>query len=116
MADATVFIKYSEKSVCYGQMAAVAGATLTITSAPTWTLYGPTGAVVNSLTGQAVTGYTTAPSVQVVQVWQDFNPSTYALPLGIYTLVFTMAVTGSDGIARVEEPSLWINVIADSSS
>ena len=112
MPDAWVEIKQHERTPVYGEVD-VASGTGTISQAPTWSLYDSAGALVGSLTAQAVTGYDGTAGANL-KAWINFAPLTYSLEPGIYTLVFLIYVTGTtDSISRKEEPAVLIVIWPD---
>lgn len=112
MPDTFVQIKHGEKQPVYGQETAASG-TLTISAspAPTCTLYSSSGAVVSGYSGIGVTGYDSGAQA-APRIWLDLDTlSPTDLAVGFYTLVFQFSATGSDGIARVYEPNVEIQVL-----
>ena len=112
MPDGFVRIRRGEKRPLYGQVS-VASGTLTIgaSPAPTCTLYDSNDAAVAGLTAVAVTGYD-AGALAAPQVWFDLDTTTPAsLSAGFYTLVFKLSAVGSDGIARVLEPAVEVQIL-----
>jgi len=110
MPDGTCRIKKGEKRPIYGA-ASVNSGTLTISGQPTCTLTDSTGTVVTGLSAVNVTGYD-AGAVASFNVWYDLDTlSPTVLAAGWYTLVFKVSALGSDGIARVLEPSVSVQVI-----
>lgn len=112
MPDTFVRMKQGEKRPLYGTATAQSG-TLSIAAspAPTCTLYDSAGDAIAGLTDIAVTGYDSGPAASR-RVWYVLNTtSPVNLAAGFYTLVFKFTATGSDGIQRVYEPSLEVQVM-----
>ena len=112
MPDNYSQVRRGEKRPLYGQVAALSG-TLTIAASPvpTCTLYDASGAPVGGLTNVAATGYD-AGAQAAPRVWYNLDStSPVALAAGFFTLVFKLSATGSDGIDRVLEPSVEVQVL-----
>src|SRR5437764_954629 len=112
MPDGFVRIRRGEKRPLYGQVSVPSG-TLTIgaSPAPTCTLYDSNDAAVAGLTAIAATGYDTA-ALAAPQVWLDLDTTTPTnLAAGFYSLVFKLSAAGSDGIARVLEPAVEVQIL-----
>jgi len=124
MPDTFVRMKQGEKRPLYGTVTAQSG-TLTIAAspAPTCTLYDAAGDAIAGLTDIAagdaiagltdiaVTGYDSGPAASR-RAWYVLNTtSPVLLVAGFYTLVFQFTATSSDGIQRVYEPSLEVQVM-----
>lgn len=107
MPDSFEQIRSGEKRPFYGQITVDSG-TVTISGSPTCSLYDSDGVAVNGFSNVAVSGYD-ATALSNPRAWYDLD--TVSLPLGYYTLVFTIAATGSDTLARVYEPSVEIHVV-----
>ncbi len=116
VADAFVEYRQGEKRPLYGEVVTTAPATLTIgTPTPTLTLYDSLGAIVSGFNGISVTDWDVPPAA-TVKAWYDLDTVTPAvLAVGQYVLVFKIATTGSDGLARKHEPSVQIWVRAANS-
>ncbi len=110
MPDAFVRMRLGEKRPVYAQVTAASG-TLTINGTPTCTLYDASDTAVPGFIGASVTGYDvgaqTAP-----RVW--YNLDTGNLAPGFYTLVFRFQVLASDGMTRVYEPVIEIQITRSS--
>lgn len=113
MPDSFARIRQGEKRPLYGQVSVSTG-TLTIAAspAPSCTLYDSAGNAVSGLSAVAATGYDTGAQA-APRVWLDLDStSPIVLAAGFYTLVFKLSATGSDGIDRVLEPSVEVQVLA----
>jgi hypothetical protein len=108
MPDGYAKMRAGEKRPLYGQVTAQSG-TLTIQSspAPICTLYDSTGVAVAGVNGVAVTGYDAGASASP-RAWYLLD--TANLAAGFYTIVFKFTALGSDGLSRVYEPSLEVEV------
>jgi hypothetical protein len=105
-------MKRGEKRPLYGFAVAESG-TLTISGspAPSFTCYDSTGTPVAGLSGLTATGYD-AGAAAAPRAWHVLDTATPVdLPAGYYTLVFTIRTTGSDGLARIHEPSILLQVV-----
>jgi len=112
MPDSFARARKGEKRPFFGTVAAESG-TLTISAspAPAATLYDSSGNAVSGLSGVTATGYD-AGAQAAPRVWLDLDTtSPTALAAGYYTLVFNLTATGSDGITRVLEPTVEIQVL-----
>ncbi len=110
MADNFTQMRVGEKSPVYGYVT-MSNGTCTIqgSPAPVCTLVDSTGAVVSGFNGLAVTGYD-ATALQTARMW--FLLDTTGLSVGYFTLNFKVSVLGSDGMTRIKEPSMQIQVVA----
>lgn len=106
MADAFVRMKSGEKRPVFGQITAASGS-LTINGSPTCTLYDGNDAPVSGFTNAAVTGYDVGAQA-APRVW--YNLDTAGLAAGYYTLVFRFQALASDGMTRIYEPAIEIEI------
>jgi hypothetical protein len=112
MPDTFARVRRGEKRPLFGQVAAETG-TLTISAspAPTCTLYDAAGFAVSGLSNVAATGYD-AGALAAPRVWFDLDTTSPTnLAAGFYTMVFKLSATGSDGIDRVLEPTVEVQVL-----
>ncbi len=78
------------------------------TPSPLCTLTDSAGAPIAGMSGLAVSGFD-AGAADSARVWLTLV--TAGLAPGFYTLSFTVSVLGSDGITRVMEPNVGIQII-----
>ena len=111
MPDTFIKIRDGEKQPVYGQVTVDSG-TLTIQAspAPVVTLYDSSGAAVTGLNNIAATGYD-AGALASPRAWYNLDTTTPAnLAAGFYTMVFKFTANGSDGLTRVYEPNVEVQV------
>lgn len=106
MPDAYVVLRHGEKRPVYGQAVAQTG-TLTVVGVPVCTLTDAHGTVVTGYGGIAVTGFDPGTQTQP-RVWLLLDSKN--LPVGYYTLAFRFSALGSDGLTRIYQPTLEIEV------
>lgn len=108
MPDTFVILRQGEKQPVFGQEAPASGTlTISATPPPAATLYDSGGSAVIGFSHVTASGYD-AGAQSAPRVW--LNLDTSALPAGFYTLVFTFTAVGSDGITRIYEPGIEIEV------
>lgn len=114
LSNTTSFHRLSELFVEIGSLlVGTFGGTISIESA-TWALW-QSGSVYAGLVAEVVSGFTPgqiSPGGSM-SAWIDFLPSVYSLPIGIYTLVFTINATDSNGSSYTKEVSNYLNIISD---
>ncbi|MGC8668550.1 MAG: hypothetical protein ACP5VE_10605 [Chthonomonadales bacterium] len=108
MPDAFVRMRSGEKRPLYGQITAASG-TLTINGAPTCTLYDAADAALPGFNNIAATGYDVGAQA-APRVWYNLDAAT--LSPGYYTLVFRFQALASDGMTRIYEPAIEIEITA----
>jgi len=106
--DAFITMRVGETRPLYVTITAETG-TLTISGTPTVTLYDRTGAVAGSISGTSVTGSTSGASA-APQAF--YNLATVSLTAGMYSLVFSITATATDGTTRIYKPELGIRLQA----
>lgn len=104
MADATVTLKIGDVEPLFGVATADTG-TFTISGTPTYALTTEDGTAVAS---GNTTGHDAGASASV-ECW--YTLSTVGRTAGWYKLVFTLVVTGSDGIVRTYHPTIRIHIV-----
>lgn len=109
MNDAVARLRLGETRPIYGQLEAPSGSTLTISAQPTYTLYDSSGVAVTGHVAQNVTGYD-AGAQAAPRAWLNLNTALPALAAGYYTMVFSVAATGSDGIPRAFRVTVGVHV------
>lgn len=108
-ADVFQRIPKGETRPLYGSASVADPATLTVQGSPTFTLYDASGAVVSGFNGVAATGFD-AGALATVRAW--YLLATAGLAAGFYTGVISFHALGSDGLVRVFEPSIAIEIAA----
>lgn len=106
-------IRLGEQRPFYGKATAPTGSTHTVSGTSTVTMYDKDGAVAGGINAVSVTGQETGAQLELL-AWYLLDPSAppsgTALSPGVYHLVFKITATGSDGIVRVFEPSIFVIV------
>lgn len=108
MADNFTQMRVGEKEPIYGYVTMPNG-TCTIQPTPTCILKDSVNATVSGFNGINVTGFEPG-ALQTAKMWLNLDAST--LTPGYYFLTFTANVLGSDGMTRVREPSMEIQILA----
>ena len=108
MAATPISLLQGEKRPLYVSESAATG-TLTITSAPTITLYDRHNQIVTGYNGIAVTNYTSG-AAATIQAYHDLD--TAALAPGAYYAVIALPVTASDNIPRVMKADFTLYIRA----
>jgi hypothetical protein len=109
MTTPTIFLKASEQRPIYGTLSMPVGGTVTFVSC-TWSLFLGGQPIV---TGQAISGNTGSGS-QTITVYVNFNPSAYAMGVNnAYQLVFLLQATGSDGVTRIVDLPVTVEIVPD---
>lgn len=102
----SVTINVGEKAPIYGKISVATG-TITITGTPTCSLYNQSYGTVISPFPANITGMD-APTTSSARVWYVLDATGF-VP-GLYRMYFVITALGSDGITRVLEPTVDINV------
>lgn len=114
MADGYVSVREGEQVYLFFSLPATSGTGL-ISSGWTWTLFDQAGAALAgrmNITGDGQDGAAASP-----RAWAKLDtraagsPPPAALAAGYYNAVATLAVTGSDGLVRVEKPVIEVHVM-----
>lgn len=114
MSDARAQMRQGEKRPVYSTHGLSPGSVGTIQSvpAPVCTLFDETDTPVAGIDGVVVTGYTPGASAKP-KVWYLLDNSAQTLAAGLYTLVFTYSLAGSDGVVEEVEASVEIEMLEE---